>query len=255
MIQADDLNQPGLRHGFFTRLGGVSDGIYSSLNTGWGSKDDQARVAENRHRVARQLGVGSDHLISPYQVHSPDVLTVNAPWSQADNREADALVTTTPGLAIGVSTADCGPVLFADAKAGVIGAAHSGWKGAVTGILENTIVAMEAIGARRSRITAVLGPMISQNAYEVGPEFKKRFVNQRPENSSFFRASERPQHHYFDLPSFILGSLSGSGIGRYRSLDLCTYGDEERFYSYRRTTHRGEPDYGRLISAIVLTRE
>lgn len=255
MIQADELNQPGLRHGFFTRLGGVSDGIYSSLNTGRGSKDDQACVAENRQRVARQLGVDPDNLVSPYQVHSPDVLTVNASWSKTSNREADALVTATPGLAIGVSTADCGPVLFADAKAGVIGAAHSGWKGAVTGVLENTIRAMEALGAERSRTTAVLGPMISQNAYEVGPEFKDRFVSQRPKNSSFFRVSERPRHHYFDLPAFILESLAASGIDRRHSLDLCTYGDEERFYSYRRTTHRGEPDYGRLISAIVLTRE
>ncbi|MEJ8472678.1 peptidoglycan editing factor PgeF [Roseibium algae] len=253
MIKSEDLDAPGIAHGFFTRQGGVSTDIYGSLNIGFGSDDEQHNVAENRRRIAQRLSVESDHLISPHQIHSPDVIAVNGPWSPEDDRRADALVTNKPGVAIGIATADCGPVLFADAQAGVIGAAHSGWKGAVGGVLENTIMAMEGLGAQRSRVTAVLGPTISQKAYEVGPEFFARFVTEHPDNKRFFIASQKPDHHQFDLPAFIIDRLGKSGIKQAKSLGHCTYGDEDRFFSYRRTTHRGEPDYGRLMSAIVLT--
>ncbi len=190
--------------------------------------------------------------MSPYQIHSADVITVSAPFAQDADRKADALVTATPGLAIGIATADCGPLLFADTKAGVIGAAHSGWKGAVTGILQNTVAAMEALGATRTNITAVLGPTISQGAYEVGPEFKERFLQEHPDNTRYFKPSERAEHFMFDLPAFITDKLQALGLGAVADLALCTYADEDRFFSYRRTTHRKEPDYGRQISAIAL---
>lgn len=254
-IEAEALSRPGLKHGFFTRQGGVSVGIYQSLNTGLGSNDNRDDVVQNRHRVAAQMQVRPDHLLSPYQIHSSDVITVTRPWPEQADRKADALVTDRPGLAIGVSTADCGPVLFADADAGVIGAAHSGWKGAIGGVLENTIAAMEHLGARRDRITAVLGPTISQDAYEVGPEFRDRFLGASIGNDRFFTASAKPDHFMFDLPGYIVVRLETAGIGAVRNMALCTYADEARFFSYRRTTHRGEPDYGRLLSAIVLTPE
>ncbi|MBD1547211.1 peptidoglycan editing factor PgeF [Roseibium aggregatum] len=252
MIEAEELKQPGVRHGFFTRRGGVSSGIYDSLNIGTGSRDHPEQVAENRARVARQLGIDPSRLATPYQIHSAEVITLNAPFDDNADRRGDALVTDRPGLLIGVATADCGPVLFADREAGVIGAAHSGWKGAISGILENTVAAMEALGADRSRIAAVLGPTISQAAYEVGPEFRERLLEMSQENERYFRPSPREHHHQFDLPAFIVDRLKAAGLENSRNLDLCTYADEERFFSYRRTTHRGEPDYGRLISAIVL---
>ncbi|MCR9281011.1 MAG: peptidoglycan editing factor PgeF [Rhodobacteraceae bacterium] len=251
-IEADVLKLDGIRHGFFTRQGGVSGGIYTSLNIGLGSDDERSSVLENRNRVAGQLGIGADRLVSPYQIHSADVITVSAPFAQDADRKADALVTATPGLAIGIATADCGPLLFADTKAGVIGAAHSGWKGAVTGILQNTVAAMEALGATRTNITAVLGPTISQGAYEVGPEFKERFLQEHPDNTRYFKPSERAEHFMFDLPAFITDKLQALGLGAVADLALCTYADEDRFFSYRRTTHRKEPDYGRQISAIAL---
>ncbi len=251
-IEADVLKLDGIRHGFFTRQGGVSGGIYTSLNIGLGSDDERSSVLENRDRVAGQLGIGADRLVSPYQIHSADVITVSAPFAQDADRKADALVTATPGLAIGIATADCGPLLFADTKAGVIGAAHSGWKGAVTGILQNTVAAMEALGATRTNITAVLGPTISQSAYEVGPEFKERFLQEHPDNTRYFKPSERAEHFMFDLPAFITDKLQALGLGAVADLALCTYADEDRFFSYRRTTHRKEPDYGRQISAIAL---
>ncbi|UES54334.1 peptidoglycan editing factor PgeF [Roseibium aggregatum] len=251
-IEADVLKLDGIRHGFFTRQGGVSGGIYTSLNIGLGSDDERSSVLENRDRVAGQLGIGADRLVSPYQIHSADVITVSAPFAQDADRKADALVTATPGLAIGIATADCGPLLFADTKAGVIGAAHSGWKGAVTGILQNTVAAMEALGATRTNITAVLGPTISQGAYEVGPEFKERFLQEHLDNTRYFKPSERAEHFMFDLPAFITDKLQALGLGAVADLALCTYADEDRFFSYRRTTHRKEPDYGRQISAIAL---
>lgn len=252
-LQAGELDaHAGIRHGFFTRRGGVSEGVYASLNIGLGSDDVREMVLENRARVATTLGVAADRLASPYQIHSADVLTVERPFTDSDDRRADALVTATPGLALGVATADCGPVLFADAKARVIGAAHAGWRGAFTGILNNTIAAMEVLGADRANITAVLGPSISAGAYETGPEFHARFVEAAEENSKYFMPSTREGHHMFNLPAFIVDRLKAAGVGLAANMGLCTYADEARFFSYRRTTHRQEPDYGRQISAIVL---
>ncbi|MFL5157142.1 MAG: peptidoglycan editing factor PgeF [Microvirga sp.] len=252
-IQAPALaSHSGIRHAFFTRQGGVSDGIYASLNGGIGSSDEPAKVQENRRRMAAALGAKHDALISVHQVHSPDAVIVEGPW-RGERPKADAMVTATPGLALGITTADCGPVLFADAEARVIGAAHAGWRGAVTGVLESTLTAMERLGARREKIVAVLGPTISQNAYEVGPDFIRRFAEEAPGHVRFFREAEKPDHAMFDLPGFIGARLEAAGVGEFINLGLCTYFDEERFFSYRRTTHRKEPDYGRLISAITLT--
>lgn len=252
-ITADALSAlPGIRHGFFTRQGGVSEGIYASLNCGVGSADDRAHVLENRARVAAELGVPAGRLATPYQVHSPDVVIVDQVWATGDGPKADAVVTNRPGIAIGVGTADCGPVLFADGAAGVIGAAHAGWKGAFTGVLEATVTAMESLGARRERIVAVLGPTISKSAYEVGPEFRARFLEADAANAAWFTPSERPDHHQFDLPAFIGMRLRTAGLGTVGDLALCTYADPARFFSYRRTTHAGEPDYGRLLHAITI---
>ena len=252
-IQAPALSShSGIRHAFFTRQGGVSDGIYASLNGGIGSSDEPAQVQENRRLMADALGVKPDALISVYQVHSPDAVIVEGPW-RGERPKADAMVTATPGLALAITTADCGPVLFTDLDARVIGAAHAGWRGAVTGVLESTLTAMERLGARRERIVAVLGPTISQKAYEVGPDFIKRFTDEAPGHERFFRQAEKADHAMFDLPGFIGARLEAAGVGEFTNLDLCTYSDEERFFSYRRTTHRKEPDYGRLISAIALT--
>ena len=247
------LALPGIRHGFFTRQGGVSSGIYATLNGGQGSSDDPTLVRENRGRMADWLGVPRERFVTCYQIHSPDVITVTQPWTRETAPKADAMVTREKGLAIAVSTADCGPLLFADAEAGVVGAAHSGWKGAFTGVLEATLAAMETLGARRQATVAVLGPMISQTAYEVGSEFVERFVAAEVGNKRFFAPSERDGHAMFDLPAYIAARLDAAGVGRFVDLKLCTYADEERFYSYRRNTHRGAPDYGRLISAIALT--
>lgn len=243
----------GVRHGWFTRQGGVSEGVYASLNTGLGSKDDRARVLENRARIAADLGVAPDRMVTCYQVHSPDVVVAETPWRPEDNPQADALVTRVPGLAIAVSSADCGPVLYADAEAGVVGAAHAGWKGAFTGVLEATVEAMERLGARRERIVATLGPMISGAAYEVGPEFTARFADAGEAVERWFRPSDKPAHAMFDLPAYIVHRLERAGVGRVTDLKLCTYSDETRFFSYRRMTHRGEPDYGRHLSGIVIT--
>lgn len=252
-IEAPELaSYPNLHHAFFTRRGGVSEGIYASLNGGLGSSDDPARVAENRRRMAQELNLKPEALISVHQVHSADAVIVEGPWT-GERPKADGMATTVPGLALAITTADCGPVLFADPHVGVIGAAHAGWRGAVTGILEATIQAMEQLGARREKIVAVLGPTISQAAYEVGPELAERVAGTNPDAESFFAPSERENHFMFDLPGYIGMRLEAAGIGEFANLGLCTYSDEERFFSYRRTTHRGESDYGRLISAIVLT--
>ncbi len=251
-IEAEALNLDGIRHGFFTREGGVSTGIYESLNVGLGSEDARDTVLRNRGRVADVLSVSADRLLSPYQIHSADVLTVDGPWEDGRHKKADALVTDKPGLAVGILTADCGPILFADPGAGVVGAAHSGWKGALTGILQNTVAAMEARGAARENTVAVLGPTISRQSYEVGPEFHDRFVSDATSNEIYFTPSERDGHFMFDLPAFITDRLRETGLGKVIDLELCTYCDEDRFFSYRRTTHRGEPDYGRQISAISL---
>lgn len=240
----------GIDHGFFTRKGGVSDGLYASLNVGLGSSDDPALVRENRARVARRLGVAPTHLVTQYQVHSAEARIVREPVGD-DRPEADGLVTDVPGLAIGVLTADCGPVLFADPEARVIGAAHAGWQGAFGGILESTIERMIEIGARRDNIVAVLGPSISQKNYEVGPEFIERFRLADPKNDRYFAPSARERHAQFDLNAYTVHRLRAAGVGAMQ-VDRCTYAEEELFFSYRRTTHRKEPDYGRQISAIVL---
>lgn len=251
-ITSPDLAaEPGIRHAFFTREGGVSTGIYASLNGGLGSSDDPAAIAENRRRMAAHLAVEPTHLVSLYQVHSADVEVVTGPWP-AERPKADAMVTAASGVALGVSSADCGPILFADSEARVVGAAHAGWKGAFGGVVASTVTAMEKLGARRERIVAVLGPTISAAAYEVGPEFVERFKAENATYARFFTASERAAHAMFDLPAFIGLRAQEAGIGRFLDLSLCTYGDEQRFFSYRRTTHRSEPDYGRLISAIAL---
>ncbi len=243
---------PGIRHGYFTRQGGVSTGIYASLNGGQGSNDDPAHVAENRRRMAVDLGTAPKNLVSAYQVHSPDVAIVTEPWSREDRPKVDAMVTRIPGLALGIGTADCGPVLFADAQARIVGAAHAGWKGAVGGVLEATLAAMEMQGAKRENITACLGMTISRANYEVGPEFVARLIALDADNSRYFSTSVTLDHAMFDLPAYIKMRLAKAGVGTFEDLGLCTYADEERFFSYRRVTHRKEPDYGRHISAIML---
>ncbi len=242
----------GIRHAFFTREGGVSDGIYASLNGGVGSRDESSYVAENRARMAQYLDVSPDRFLSAYQIHSPDVVVAAAPWANDARPRADAIVTKTPGIAIGVSTADCGPLLFADDTAQVIGAAHAGWRGAFTGVIENTIEAMEKLGADRARIKASLGPLIRQSNYEVSQDFVEQFVRENESHSRFFVPAARTGHAMFDLPGFIAARLDKSGIGLFEDVGLCTYADPNRFYSYRRSTHRAEPDYGRHINAIVL---
>lgn len=254
MLQAPSLSKlPRIRHAFFTRDGGVSDGIYASLNGGVGSSDAPEKVAENRARMAAALGVTPENFITPYQIHSPDVVVADAPWTPETRPRADAVVTRKPGLAIGVSTADCGPLLFADPEAGVIGAAHAGWRGAFTGVIEATLGAMEKLGAARSRVAVALGPTISQPNYEVGPEFVERFLAADIDNARFFSASQRPGHAMFDLNAYIADRVERAGITNFTDLGLCTYAEPERFYSYRRTTQRGEPDYGRHINAIALS--
>lgn len=246
----DEAGGPAIRHGFFTRRGGVSSGLYAGLNVGIGSKDDRDSVTENRARVARWMGVAPDRLISPFQVHSADAIVVDAPFA-GERPRADGIVTDRPGLAVAVVTADCGPILFADAQAGVVGAAHAGWQGAFSGVLEATVEAMESLGARRSRIAAVLGPSISRANYEVGPEFVARFVAAHGTNATYFVPSIKPGHAMFDLNAYTVDRLAALGVTA-GLLDRCTYAEEDLFFSYRRTTHRKEPDYGRQISAIVL---
>lgn len=232
------------RHGFFTRKGGASSGIFAGLNCGTGSSDQAEIVAINRARVAQAMGVEVADLVTVHQVHSPDVVTVTGPLH--DRPRADAMVTATPGLALAVLTADCQPVLFADAKAGVVGAAHAGWKGARDGVLEATLDAMEALGAQRGRIAAAIGPCISQTAYEVGQEFYESLTDDAPECRRFF-VNGNGDKYLFDLPSYGLWRLREAGVGHAEWTRHCTYRDPARFYSYRRTTHAGEADYGRQI--------
>ncbi|WP_113911908.1 peptidoglycan editing factor PgeF [Roseovarius dicentrarchi] len=242
-----------VRHGFFTRRGGASSGIFTGLNCGLGSSDQQEIVTINRARVAAAMQVPPDHLLTVHQIHSATALPVDAPITApiSERPRADAMVTATPGLALAVLTADCQPVLFADAQAGVIGAAHAGWRGALDGVLDATIIAMEGLGATRANIAAVIGPTISQAAYEVSPEFMQDFLATDSENARFFTEGA-PGKMQFNLPGFGLARLRGAGIGRAEWTGHCTYTDEERFYSYRRATHRAEADYGRQIAAICL---
>jgi len=245
---------PGLRHAFFTRHGGVSDGLYDSLNGGLGSNDDQANVAENRRRMAEQMGVEPSHFLTPWQIHSPEAVVVSGPWSDTSRPRADALVTRVEGLAIGVTAADCGPILFVDPNARVIAAAHAGWKGALTGIVECTVEAMVNLGAEPGGIVAAIGPLIRQHSYEVGAEFVDRFIESDAENAMFFLPSPREGHAMFDLAGSIRTRLENAGVLMIDDIGLDTYSDE-RLYSYRRSVHRNEPDYGRHVHAIALERE
>jgi YfiH family protein len=244
---------PGLRHAFFTREGGVSDGVYESLNAGIGSHDDPARVAENRRRMAQQMGVTATHFLSVHQTHSPDVVVASGPWPGGSRPRADAIVTRSEDLAIGASAADCGPILLADPKARVIGAAHAGWKGALTGIVESTVDAMEKLGADRNGIVAAIGPLIRQPSYEVGGEFVERFIEADAENGVFFIPSAREGHAMFDLAGYIRMRLENAGVLMIDDIGVDTYSDD-RFFSYRRSVHRQEPDYGRHVHAIALAR-
>ena len=253
MLQAQSLSKlSGIRHGFFTRAGGVSEGIYESLNGGVGSEDSPDKVAENRSRMAKNIGVPPERFLTCYQIHSPTVVVAETPWPAADRPRADAIVTRIPGLAIGISTADCGPVLMADPEARVIGAAHAGWRGALTGVIEQTVAAMTKLGAKRNRIVAAAGPMIRQPNYEVGQDMMDRFVALEPNTIRFFKPAERPDHSMFDLGGYIASRLRRAEVETVEDLGLCTYADPAQFYSYRRSTHRAEPDYGRHINAIVL---
>ena len=253
MIVSDLLKeQNGIRHGFFTRQGGVSEGIYASLNCGLGSGDAPGKALENRARVASILGTGPDRLLSVRQVHGRNAVTADAPWDTADAPEADAIVTATPGLAIGVLSADCTPLLFADAEARVVGAAHAGWRGARAGVIDAAIEAMEALGARRERICIAIGPAISQAAYEVGPEFEAAFTADDAANRRYFAPAGENGRAHFDLTGYCFDRARAAGTEYVQNLSLCTYADDSLFYSYRRSVHRKEPDYGRQISAIVI---
>ncbi|HYE01135.1 MAG TPA: peptidoglycan editing factor PgeF [Alphaproteobacteria bacterium] len=250
-LAADPLAAPGLRHAFFTRRGGVSEGLYAALNCGLGSNDDRGRVTENRRRAAAALGVGGERLVTAYQIHSPDVVEVTTPWAPGEAPKADALVTRTPGIALGVLSADCAPLLFADAEARVVGAAHAGWKGAFGGVAERTIEAMERLGARRDRIAAAIGPCIARASYEVGPEFAARFTDSDPATARFFEPRPGSDRLHFDLPAYLLSRLAAAGIAAI-ALGRDTCAEADTFFSYRRSVLNGEPDYARGLSAIVI---
>jgi polyphenol oxidase len=251
-LTADNLILPKLAHAFFGRPGGVSTGVYAGLNCGPGSGDNRDHVIENRRRAMAVLG--GAQLATLYQIHSAQAVTVTAPWEIGQSPHADAMATNRPGIALGILTADCAPVLMADAEAGVIGAAHAGWKGAIAGVTDSAIAAMESLGARRACIAAAIGPCIAQVSYEVDAGFRDRFMADAAANASFFVASDRAGHFRFDLESYVAERLAMAGVGSVTTLGADTYANEERFYSFRRATHRGESDYGRDLSAITLTR-
>jgi polyphenol oxidase len=253
MIEADLLKAlPGIRHGFFTREGGVSTGIHASRNCGLGSDDDRNAVLENRARCAADIGADAARLITPRQAHTDRCVIADEPWPPDAPPEADAIVTATPGLAVGVLAADCAPVLFADAEAGVVGAAHAGWRGALGGILDATVAEMERLGAKRKTIRAVIGPTISANVYEVGEEFRAAFLAQAPDNETLFHKPPGKTRPHFDLPGYVRKRLNACGLRQIGNLELCTKQNESVFFSYRRAQKRQESDYGRQISAIVI---
>jgi polyphenol oxidase len=251
-LTAESLRLCGVEHAFFTRIGGVSRGVYASLNGGVGSRDSHEAVAENRSRAAAALGVSPERLAVPYQVHSAEAAAISEAWAPGDSPRCDGLATATPGLALGVTGADCGMILFADRRARVIGAAHAGWRGALSGVVEATVAAMERLGARRGDIAAALGPCIGRASYEVGPEFVAGFAAAGEDTARYFTPSENAGRSMFDLNAYIAERVGRAGIGAFEDLALDTYADEQRFFSYRRATHRRDPDYGRLMSAIVL---
>jgi YfiH family protein len=252
MIAHELLAAPGIRHGFFSREGGVSEGLFASLNCGYGSGDDVKRVAENRARAAARLTVAPERLVTCYQIHSAEVVAVETPWPREAAPRADGMVTTAPGLALGVLAADCAPVLLADPSAGVIGACHAGWRGALAGILESTVEAMQRRGARREGIAAVVGPCIGGLSYEVGPEFPAPFLAADPADADLFKPAPRAGHLLFDLAGYVVRRLRRLGLGAVAATGGDTAAEEPRFFSYRRACLRGERDYGRLISAIAL---
>jgi YfiH family protein len=243
-----------VRHAFFTRVGGVSDGVYASLNGGQGSNDEPSRVAENRRRMTAALHLPDGALVTAFQIHSATTVVAEKPWTRAEAPRADSIVTRTPGLVIGVTVADCGPVLLADEEARVVGTVHAGWKGVLAGVIEAAVAAMERLGAERARIAAAIGPLIRQPNYEVGAEFVESFRVADPKNARFFAAAARAEHALFDLPGYIAARLRQAGIGAVDDLGLDTYADATRFFSYRRSVHRREADYGRLIAAIALAK-
>ncbi len=251
-IEASSLALTGIRHAFFTRDGGVSAGLYASLNGGTGSRDDIGNVAENRARMASAMGVAPERFLTAYQIHSPNVVVAEAPWTAETRPRADAIVTRMRALAVGVTTADCGPILLADPQARVIGAAHAGWRGALTGVIEATVEAMERLGAARAHIRAAIGPMIRQASYEVGPDLIARFAAEDRASSRFFSLASREGHALLDLGGYVAERLKRAGVGEIEDLGVCTYADPPRFFSYRRTTHRAEADYGRHVNAIAL---
>jgi polyphenol oxidase len=243
---------PVLRHGFFTREGGVSTGIFASLNCSLSSGDDLATVQENRRRAMAELGLPAEALATVYQVHSADVVTVEQPWPPSERPRADAMLTKRKGVALGILTADCAPVLFADERAGVVAAAHAGWRGAVSGVLEATVAAMLREGASLTRLIAVVGPCIGFNSYEVGPEFPAPFLAQDADNAKFLRAAPRPRHHLFDLPGYVRARLTAAGVQHIDATGGDTARDDERFFSYRRSYLRREKQFGHQLSAICL---
>lgn len=254
MLKAKELDAlPGVRHMFFTRQGGVSGGIYGSLNCGPGSDDSNDDIHANRARAMAALDLEPEYLVTVHQVHSPNVVRVDEPWTHAEAPKADATVTTKRGVALGILTADCAPVLFADAEAGVVGAAHAGWKGALGGVCDAVVDMMTEEGARAERIVAAVGPCIAQASYEVGAEFRTSFLEAAGGNIRFFADGAEPDKYRFDLGGYLYDRLSGLGLASVEVMGLDTYAEPDRFFSYRRSTHRNEPDYGRMLSAIVLT--
>ena len=249
------LDARRLKHGFFGRQGGVSEGIHGGLNCGYGSDDNRDAVGRNRARVAQALAVAPGALVTVHQFHSADVILAERAWPPDEAPRGDAMVSTTAGMALGILTADCAPVLFADSQGGVIGAAHAGWRGALSGVLEATVQAMEDNGARRNRIVAVVGPCIAQKSYEVGPEFRAEFLARNPGYAAFFIPSSRTGHYQFDLAGFAMHRLAALGLGHSHDVAMDTYSDEMSFYSYRRSCHRAESDYGRQIAAIALSQD
>ncbi|MFN3232766.1 MAG: peptidoglycan editing factor PgeF [Alphaproteobacteria bacterium] len=252
MIRAENLSVGSVEHAFFTRRGGVSSGIYASLNCGQGSKDDPSLVTENRQLASDLLGVPLAQLCTLYQVHSREVVFVTRPWTTEARPQADAMVTNSMGLALGILTADCVPILFSDPIARVIGAAHAGWQGAFNGVIGATVAAMNRLGAEPQTTRAAIGPAIAQASYEVGPEFHTRFLTQAAENERYFAAGKRSGHFQFDLTGYVKTRLQEAGIGDIEHINRDTYDEPDFFFSYRRAVHRGEPDYGRQLSAIAL---
>jgi YfiH family protein len=245
-------NGHGITHGFFGRTGGVSEGIYASLNCGPGSGDERSHVLENRRRALAELGAQERRLVTLYQIHSAEGVTVQDDWEVGDAPKADAMATDAPGIALGILTADCAPVLFADAEARVIGAAHAGWKGALAGVIEQAVSRMEQLGARRGHMAAAIGPCISQTAYEVGDELRETFLRQDAANGRFFSEASRSGHWQFDLGGYVGDRLRAASVQNIATLAHCTYAESQNFFSFRRATHRGDADYGRQLSAIAL---